>query len=155
MKTIATIAAATVLALVVSLFSFGVFAADAHGQGAAPAKLHLDHGRKWATDEPLRRGMAAIRGAVNRAPAPMHKAMAKPEAYAELGRRIEGLVGQIVKECKLPPEADAQLHLVIADVIAGADAMKSAKNAPAGRSGLVKVDGAIKTYGQYFDPPGW
>ena len=56
--------------------------------------------------------MAAIREAVNGAPAPMHKATAKPEAYVELGRRIEAAGGRIVKECKLPPEADAQLHLV-------------------------------------------
>ncbi len=50
----------------------------AHGHGAAPAKLQLDHGKKWATDAPLRRGMEAIREAVHGAPAPLHKATAKP-----------------------------------------------------------------------------
>ena len=60
-----------------------------------------------------------------------------------------------MKECKLPPEADAQLHLVIADVIAGADAMKGAKDAKSGRAGLVKVDGALKSYAKHFDHPGW
>ena len=33
--------------------------------------------------------MATIREAVHGAPAPLHKATAKPEAYAELGNRVE------------------------------------------------------------------
>lgn len=156
MKAIAIALAVGALALSAASLPPVALAADAHDHGAATsAKLHLDHGRKWATDEPLRRGMAAIREGVHGAPAPMHKATARPEAYAELGGRIEAEVGRIVKECKLPPDADAQLHLVIADVIAGADAMKSAKTAAAGRAGLVKVDGALKTYAKYFDHPGW
>lgn len=157
MKTLATALAAGALALSAAALAPAVLAADPHdhGHGAAPAKLQLDHGKKWKTDEPLRRGMAAIRDTVNRAPAPLHKATAKPEAYAEVGKRVESEVGRIVKECKLPPEADAQLHIVIADVIAGADAMKGATNAPAGRAGLVKVDSALKAYAKYFDHPGW
>ncbi|MDH5264362.1 MAG: hypothetical protein OEX21_06410, partial [Betaproteobacteria bacterium] len=74
---------------------------------------------------------------------------------AEVGNRIEADVGRIVKDCKLTPAADAQLHLVIADVIAGADAMKGAKTAKAGQAGLTKVNGALKNYGKYFDHPGW
>ena len=157
MKTLATVAAAGAFALSAALVPPAVLAADphAHGHDAAPAKLQLDHGKKWATDEPLRRGMGAIHHAVRFAPTAMHKALATPAAYAELGNRIEGEVGRIVKECKLPPEADAQVHLVIAEVIAGADAMKSATNPPAGRAGLVKVDGALKSYARYFDHPGW
>jgi hypothetical protein len=126
-----------------------------HGASAASAQLKLDHGKKWATDEPLRRGMSAIREAVHGAAAPLHKGTAKPDAYAALGRRIEADVGVIVKECKLPPAADEQLHLVVADVIAGADAMKSAKDGKAGRAALIQVDAALKAYGKHFDHPGW
>ena len=153
---------AITLALALTAFAstasaLAVRAADPyhHGHDAPAAKLQLDHGKKWKTDEPLRRGMVAIRETVHGAPAPLHKGTAKPEAYAEVGNRVEAEVGRIVKECKLPPEADAQLHLVIADVIAGADAMKGAKDAKAGRAGLVRVDGALKAYGNHFDHPGW
>jgi len=133
------------------------FAADSHshGHGAGPMALQLDHGKKWTTDAPLRRAMLSIREAVHGAPAALHKATAKPEAYAEVGNRIEADVGIIVKECKLPPDADAQLHVVVAEMIAGADAMKGAKDAKAGRAGLVKVNGALTAYGKYFDHPGW
>lgn len=157
MKTLTTLLATGAFALSAAAHSPEILAATEHqhGQGAAPAKLQLDHGKKWKTDEPLRRGMASIREIVHGAPAPLHKGTAKPEAYAEVGSRVEADVGRIVKECKLPPEADAQLHLVIADVIAGADAMKGAKDAKSGRAGLVKVDGALKSYAKHFDHPGW
>ena len=157
MKTLTTLLATGAFALSAAALSPAILAATEHqhGHGEAPAKLQLDHGKKWKTDEPLRRGMTSIRDAVHGAPAPLHKGTAKPEAYAEVGNRVEADVGRIVKECKLPPEADAQLHIVIADVIAGADAMKGAKDAKAGRAGLIKVDGALKSYGKYFDHPGW
>jgi hypothetical protein len=126
----------------------------AHGPEAAPTTLTLDHGKKWPTDAALRRGMAAIRDAVHKAPAPLHQAKASPKDYAQLGTRIEAEVGRIVADCKLPPAADAQLHIVIAEVVAGADTMKAAKDAADGRRGLLKVDGALKNYGKYFDDPG-
>lgn len=157
MKTLATLAAVGAFALSAAAYSPAILAADehAHGHGAAPMKLQLDHGKKWKTDEALRRGMSSIRESVHGAPAPLHKGTAKPEAYAEVGNRVEADIGRIVKECKLPPEADAQLHIVVAELVAGADAMKGAKDAKAGRAGLVKVDGALKSYARYFDHPGW
>jgi hypothetical protein len=99
--------------------------------------------------------MAAIREVIHGAPAPLHKGTAKPEAYVQVGNRVEAEVGRIVKERKLPPEADAQLHIVVAEVIAGADAMKAAKDGKSGRAGLVRVDGALTAYGKHFDHPGW
>lgn len=157
MKSISALVLTGALALSTAILSPAILAADVHSHGpaTASAKLHLDHGRKWATDAPLRQAMTAIREAVHGAPAPLHKATAKPEAYADLGNRIEAEVGRIVKECKLPPEADAQLHIVVAKLIAGADSMKGARDAKAGRAGLVKVDGALKSYGKYFDHPNW
>ena len=157
MKTLTTLLATGAFALSAAALSPAILAATEHqhGHGEAPAKLQLDHGKKWKTDEPLRRGMTSIRDAVHGAPAPLHKGTAKPEAYAEVAGRIEADVGRIVKECKLPPDADAHLHIVVAEVIAGADAMKAARDGKAGRAGLVKVDGALKSYGKYFDHPGW
>jgi hypothetical protein len=157
MKSIAILVAAGTLALSAAILAPATLAADthSHGHGDGPPKLQLDHGKKWATDAALRRGMEAIRASVNGAPAPLHKATAKPEAYADLGNRIEADIGRIVRECKLPPDADAQLHIVVAELAAGADAMKGATNPVAGRAGLVKVDGALKNYATYFDHPNW
>ena len=152
-----SLAIALALAATFAIAPLPARAADPHHHGpdASAASLKLDNGKKWGTDEPLRRGMASIRETVHGAPAPLHKGTAKPEAYAEVGNRVEADVGRIVKECKLPPEADAQLHIVIADVIAGADAMKGAKDAKAGRAGLIQVDRALTAYAKHFDHPGW
>ena len=157
MKPLSTLLVAGALALAAAGLPAAALAATEHkhDHGTEPARLQLDHGKKWKTDEALRRGMASIREAVHAAPATLHKGTAKPEAYAELGNRVEADIGRIVKECKLPPDADAQLHIVVAEAIAGADAMKSARNGKAGRAGLLKVDGALKSYGRYFDHPGW
>ena len=140
-----------------ALLSLLAHAADPHGlSGAgAPGRLQLDHGKKWPTDEALRRGMSAINELVHRAPAALHKGTAKTEAYAGLGARIEREVGRIVAKCRLAPDADAQLHLVITDMIAGANAMKGEKLSAEGRGGLARIAGALRTYDSYFDHPGW
>jgi hypothetical protein len=125
-----------------------------HG-AAAPHKLALSQGRKWATDEPLREGMGRIRGLVEPQLGAAHAGKLTPAQYRELATQVETEVGGIVANCKLEPKADAMLHLVIADIGAGTDAMagKDAKTGPA--LGLVKVAQAVNQYGNHFDHPGF
>lgn len=111
-----------------------------HGHGAGEAKLVLDHGRKWQTDAPLRKGMENIRAVL--------ATRQKPEALAAL---VNAEVAYIVQNCKLPEDADAQLHLVIAELLAGADEMKGER----GGEGVERVVKALNQYGRYFDHPGW
>lgn len=122
---------------------------------AAPHELTLNEGRKWATDTPLRTGMERIRGLVEAQLGAAHAGALKPAQYRELAMQVETEVGGIVANCKLEPKADAMLHLVIADILAGADTM-AGKNANAGPAlGLVKVAQAVNQYGSYFDAPGF
>lgn len=127
----------------------------AHDHGAAPAKLQLDHGRKWTTDAPLRTGMANLRALVAPQLASARAGKLNPEQARALAPKLEAEVGGIVANCKLAPEADAMLHLVIADIIAGTDVLagKDAKHRPA--EGLVTVAHALDQYGRYFDHPGF
>lgn len=122
---------------------------------AAPHRLALNQGRKWATDEPLRAGMGRIRSLVEPQLGTAHAGKLSPAQYRDLATRVETEVGGIVAGCKLEPKADAMLHLVIADIGAGTDAMagKDAKTRPA--LGLVKVAQAVNQYGTYFDHPGF
>lgn len=130
-------------------------AADAgHAHAASPGKLHLDHGRKWPTDEPLRRGMSAIRAAMAERIDAIHQNKLAAADYQALGAIVDQEVARIVAECKLAPRADAMLHVVIADLMAGAEAMQGkAKTKPA--AGAQKVVQALNAYGKYFDHPGW
>lgn len=122
---------------------------------AAPHRLALNQGHKWATDGPLRAGMVRIRGLVEPNMAAAHAGKLTPAQYRELATQVETEVGGIVASCRLEPKADAMLHLVIADIGAGTDAMagKDAKTRPA--LGLVQVAQAVNQYGTYFDHPGF
>jgi len=147
-------AAAAALALALSAAALAQTAAHDHG-AAAPHKLTLNQGHKWATDAPLRAGMGRIRGLVEPQLAAAHAGRLTPAQYRELATRIETEVGGIVANCKLEPKADAMLHLVIADIGAGTDAMagKDATARPA--LGLVEVARAVNQYGSHFDHPGF
>lgn len=150
-------AAVAVVAIVAAACSAApAHAADDHGHGAAtPAKLSLDQGRKWPTDEALRKGMSSIRGIVEPQLVAAHAGKLQPAQYRDLATKVESEVGTIVANCKLEPKADAMLHLVIAQIGAGTDAMagRDAKRPPV--QGLKQVVRAIDDYGRYFDDPGF
>jgi hypothetical protein len=126
-----------------------------HDHGAAPAKLELNNGKKWETDAPLRKGMEAIRGSMDAALHDIHENKLSAAKYGELAKKVNGEVNGIVASCKLDPKADAQLHLVIADILAGAEAMEGKAKKVKRQAGAVKVIGALEKYGAYFDHPGW
>jgi hypothetical protein len=151
-----TIVAAAFAATLVSLGAAApAIAADPHQHGAAaPTKLALDHGRKWATDEPLRKNMAEIRAALAAKQSGIHAGKLTADEYKALGALVEARVATIVAECKLAPAADANLHLVVAELIAGADAMQG-KATTTPRTGAVHAVRAVNDYGRYFDHPGW
>ena len=149
-----TAVAAAALAAALGAPAFAQTAMHAHGV-AAPHQLSLNQGHKWATDEPLRAGMGRIRGLVEPQLQAAHAGKLTPAQYRELATQVETEVGGIVANCKLEPKADAVLHLVIADIAAGTDAMsgKDPKSRPA--FGLVQVAQAVNQYGSHFDHPGF
>ena len=123
--------------------------------GAAVANLQLDAGRKWATDASLRSGMAAIRSAFDADHPAIHQGKQTDAGYAALATRIESQVNDIVKDCKLPPAADANLHYVIAELLQGVSLMRGKDPARTRHDGAALIHGALIGYGQYFDDPGW
>jgi hypothetical protein len=119
-----------------------------------PNKLMLDHGKKWASDEALRRNMNEIRAALAAKAAAIHKGTLTTEDYKALGTLVEARVANIVTACKLEPAADENLHLIVAELSAGADAMQGkAKATPT--AGAVQTVGAVNQNGLYFQHPGW
>lgn len=150
------IGTAAAVALVAAAVGPALAQTAAHSHdAAAPHKLNLNQGRKWATDEPLRAGMGRIRSLVEPQLGAAHAGKLTTAQYRELATQVETEVGGIVANCKLEPKADAMLHLVIADIGAGTDTMagKDAKARPA--LGLVKVAQAVNQYGSHFDHPGF
>ena len=129
-----------------------VFAAPAFASGdeqhrhdaGVGATLTLNQGKKWPTDAPLRQGMENIRAAYG-----------KNVKYGAFAAKVNTEVAGIVQNCKLEPAADEQLHLVIAELLAGAEAMEGKVKGETPRAGAERVEKALKAYGRHFDHPGW
>lgn len=120
---------------------------------AHPATLQLDHGRKWATDEALRRHMGGLREAVAARPGSGKRAMSPDEARV-LGARIEQGVASILTECHLGPEADRNLHVIVSELVQAADVLQG-KAAGSPQEATHRAVLALNAYGTHFDHPGW
>jgi hypothetical protein len=126
-----------------------------HGESSTPVqKLQLNAGKKWATDAALRQSMDDINQAMAKALPLIHKDRFGDSDYAALATTINQKVGYAVEHCKLDAKADAMLHLVIAELMAGAEIMEG-KTTAARHDGAVRVRQALESYGKYFQHPNW
>jgi len=117
-------------------------------------QLRLNHGQKWTIDAPLRSGMDGIRALMTGTLHATQSPKLTSEDYAVVGAGVERQVGRIVAQCKLAPEADAVLHVIIGDLMTGAAIMQGkTKEEPS--QGAHRVVTALNNYGHYFSHPGW
>lgn len=149
-----------VLAALTVAASASVYAEDRHYEGhehhgaAATQELRLDAGRKWPTDAPLRQAMGDIDRAMAKALPQIHRGSFDEAEYKALAAQINDKVAYAVKNCRLEPKADAMLHLVLADLIAGAEAMQGG-TPDARQEGAVRVENGLTAYGDHFQHDGW
>lgn len=143
------------LSLAATNLATAEISAHQHEPGASPSTLRLNDGKKWATDAPLRQGMENIRAAMAAALPAVHANKLSSAKYNGLAKQVSNEVAGIVANCKLDPQADAQLHLIIADILGGVDAMQGKTKSIKRQTGAVQVLGALEKYDTYFDHPGW
>lgn len=134
-----------------------------HASEAAPAPQHAhDHAQhaagatptpaqRWATDAPLRKGMADIRGAVQ---ALGHYEMGHmgPEQALQQVATIEQSIGYLIANCKLDPQADAALHGIIGQFGQGIAALKAN---PQDLAAIATLRSALQEYPRLFADPDW
>ncbi|AMQ89766.1 MULTISPECIES: hypothetical protein [Pseudomonadales] len=123
-----------------------------HDHGDAPFELHLNNGEQWAIDAPLSKAMGEIGQAMRESLQVIHEDRLAAEDYVPLAKRVNDGVAYMVANCQLPPAADAQLHMIIAQLMAGAEKM-AGSSADSPRDGAVQVIGALDAYDKYFDDP--
>ena len=75
--------------------------------------------------------------------------------YVVLARIVTAEVNGIVHDCKLEPAADRQLHILLIDVLAGAEAMEGKAKGESPGAGAERVAKALNAYGEHFDHAGW
>lgn len=133
----------------------GLAADDHHHHAHSNSQLKLNNGKKWPTDAALRDGMNQIKKLVEEQIDGIHKNTLSPEKYAALSDGISTATTNIFKNCKLNPDADAVLHVILAQILDGMKAMKTAEGKDARRNGALKVIAALGDYPKYFAHDGW
>ncbi len=148
---------ATVLVALLAIPAVPTWAAPQHAHEAPTAqhRLQLNAGRKWQTDAPLRAAMGSLRATLLPLLPAIHAGTLKPDGYRQLAATVEQRVTDIVRQCQLPPDADAQLHIIVAELYTGASQMSGKDAAQAPRDGALKVIAAVNDYAQYFEDPGF
>ena len=147
---------ALMLALALSSPLAVLAASDAHDHGkSAPHKLELNAGKKWGTDDALRKAMSGIQTSVTQTLPAAHAGKASAADYDAFGKDVTAQVTYMVENCKLAPQADAQLHIIVADLMAGVEAAQGKHGEKKRASGVVKVAQAANAYGKHFDHAGW
>lgn len=126
-----------------------------HGPGTGVHGLTLNAGQKWATDEHLRKAMGRIRDGMNQSIQEIQRGRLAAPKYAALAKLANDEVAYMVANCKLEPKADAQLHVLIAEILEGADAMAGKSKQVTRQQGAAKVIGTLENYGTYFNDPNW
>lgn len=121
-----------------------------HDSASAPAsangQLVLNHGKKWASDAALRTAMQKVAVLAGKTGTP------DPAKAKQIADGINQQVSYMVKNCHLEAKADAVLHALIADLLAGASAVTDPAKADAG---IAQIRQALRQYPQYFNHPLW
>lgn len=116
-------------------------------------QLELDHNnQRWATDAPLRKGMELIQTAVNKAQLVVTNEKLDSAQAAALVTATDDAIAYIFQNCNLEPKADANLHILLSQLIAANAAVKTDANSVAG---LAQMQAALDAYPKYFNHPEW
>jgi hypothetical protein len=109
--------------------------------GNSIEELKLNDGKRWKTDEALRKGVQEIHNILK-------------SSTDNKDKKIDRQIDFIVSKCKLPEEADEQLHLILAEIIEGKTMLSNSK-AHTQNKGKEKISRALDVYLEYFEHPNW
>jgi len=150
MKVFAILMITTLLGAYMSL----VTAAEEHrhDHGYSTEKLSLNQGEKWQIDESLHIGMSGIKKEMMANLDAIHHDKYAKEQYSALAKRIDAQISYLFEHCKLPAKADAQLHILLANIMQGSHLMKAGETP---RQGAIKIIQSLNDYPQYFNDSAW
>jgi len=95
--------------------------------------------------------MTAIRQSTTQILPAAHAGKVTAADYNAFGDAVGKQVTFLVENCKLPPEADAQLHLIVAELVEGVEAAQGKRGDAKRAAGVVQIAQASNAYGKYFD----
>jgi hypothetical protein len=125
-----------------------------HEEMHASGELELQRPEtgKWRSDESLRQGMSELKAAFE----PAHEAYGNDAFGAgeavQLADTIEQKVNFMFANCRLPAEADAELHKLLA---ASLDAARMLRESDEPHRGLHRLHRVLQAYPEHFEHPDW
>lgn len=146
--------AVTIAAMLLLLSALAVpfaHAQDGHEHHAAATASQETPAQRYATDAPLRTGMAKIRTAVD-ALGHYERGHMGAEQAVSFATGIQEQVAYLVANCKLEPQADAALHGIIAKLSTGAQSIKAD---PTDLTAIAPMREALQDYAHQFNDPAW
>ncbi len=138
------------LALALSLTTLPSMAEEHDHGDLAGVEMQLNAGQKWQTDAPLRQAMGEIGQMMNTALDDIHNNQLDAEGYDAIAEEVNQQVGYMIENCQLEPQADAQLHIVIARLVDSAQHIEKHSEIEEKRKGAVELIGALDSYDTYF-----
>lgn len=137
----------TALPVLVLLAAFTATPALAHNH-AAPAPV-ASPVAKYPADAALRTAMDRVRNAVEAFEHARHGHMG-PEQVRALADHLDAQVARVFKECRLEPQADASLHVLLGTILKGSRALRQA---PTDYAPVTAMERALADYARMFDDP--
>ena len=139
---------------------FSTVSAHADGYVYKPNKpaseKTLKLGEKWSTDEVVRFGMDNIRQAVSLSQGDIIQGKLNSQDYLAIADAVDRNVTDMVKKCKLSPDADKAFHIVVlVDLKGSVEFMRVSRNVQTQRVGALAVLQTLRNYGKYFQHNGW
>ena len=114
--------------------------------------MQLNQGQKWAIDTSLHTGMTRIKASMEKNINAIHDETFKAEQYSVLAKELQNHLNYLFIHCKLPSDADAQLHILLITVMQGAEQMQATSEQ---RQGAIKIIKALQKYPKYFKDDNW
>lgn len=128
---------------------------DHTGNSAKELRTGIHHGKKLPVDSNLRGGMSRIRDAMAAEMAAISTGAMSEERYRTLARTVNDQVAFVIQNCRLDEEADATLHPILAELVAGAEEMSGASGEQSRHHGMERASRALEDYAESFEHPGW
>lgn len=138
------------LALLLGVPASSAFAQQ-HTHAAPAATTGTVPAQRYVTDATLRQQMREIHGEVLALAGHEHTGLT-PELASRSADQITGHVNTIIVNCRLPPDADAALHVIIGQLLQDASLLKKD---PGSLEAIPRMRHALEQYARQFDDPGF
>lgn len=123
---------------------------------AAPASdAAKERAAKHPTDDPVRKGMFAIRTLVLHHHTLITHRRLPPESATRFATETRHLTEFIVANSQIGPVASAALAPILGAINDGAEAIAGRKDGTDAIAGLIGIDGALAEYAEKFEHPNW